>query len=507
MQLSFERLQALPPLAWCARISQSGDQAHVRCGTSVASEARGFFEGAWAGSFSAFDFHRSPTVFGSGGVVEDGRLMIVPPSHTLERVQLLRTEDALLVSNSLPCLLQVADDRLDPGYGHYARDFARIIDGLPYAITKLPTANERTVTLVYFYNLEIGADLTVRYRDKPSPPRFSDFASYAKTLTATATQLVANAGDQARPTVYYPLASVSTGYDSVATAAVARGAGCTRAVTFADSRDKRNKTSPGDSGVHVAEALGLEIEEFGREDYLQGRPAPECEFWASGLTGEDVVMTAFEAHLPRSLFFTGFPGTVWDRHASPGSELRRTDLSGASMSEFRLRIDFVHTPLPFVAARQHPELHRIAQSQELAPYSVGGRYDKPIARRLAEEAGVPRHLFGQRKEAASSLVHTYREAMSPGARDGVARFVESPQVSRADVVRHARHVLIHRLGWYLVRVLRRAGLLHRVPPLARRSYGTRMDTRLGALPNLWAIDTLRTRYATADSGPGHEVSS
>jgi hypothetical protein len=32
------------------------------------------------------------------------------------------------------------------------------------------------------------------------------------------------------------------------------------------------------------------------------------------------------------------------------------------------------------------------------PWSLGAGYDKPIARRLAEEAGVPRHLFGQAKK-------------------------------------------------------------------------------------------------------------
>jgi len=31
-------------------------------------------------------------------------------------------------------------------------------------------------------------------------------------------------------------------------------------------------------------------------------------------------------------------------------------------------------------------------------WSVGGGYDRPIARRIAEEAGIPRHLFGQIKK-------------------------------------------------------------------------------------------------------------
>ena len=33
----------------------------------------------------------------------------------------------------------------------------------------------------------------------------------------------------------------------------------------------------------------------------------------------------------------------------------------------------------------------------MRPWSVGGGYDRPIPRRIAEEAGVPRQHFGQRK--------------------------------------------------------------------------------------------------------------
>jgi hypothetical protein len=35
----------------------------------------------------------------------------------------------------------------------------------------------------------------------------------------------------------------------------------------------------------------------------------------------------------------------------------------------------------------------------MRPWSIGGTYDRPIARRLGEEAGVPRDAFGQTKFA------------------------------------------------------------------------------------------------------------
>ena len=37
----------------------------------------------------------------------------------------------------------------------------------------------------------------------------------------------------------------------------------------------------------------------------------------------------------------------------------------------------------------------------MQPYSVGGDYDRPIPRRIVEEAGVGRHKFGMRKNATN----------------------------------------------------------------------------------------------------------
>ena len=56
-------------------------------------------------------------------------------------------------------------------------------------------------------------------------------------------------------------------------------------------------------------------------------------------------------------------------------------------------------PIPFIGALRKPEIIAISRSAEMVSYSVGGIYDRPLARRLLEEAGVPRHLFGQRKRA------------------------------------------------------------------------------------------------------------
>ena len=44
----------------------------------------------------------------------------------------------------------------------------------------------------------------------------------------------------------------------------------------------------------------------------------------------------------------------------------------------------------------------VSQSAEMAPYTLGNDYDRPIPRRILESSGVPRELFGMRKKAVAS---------------------------------------------------------------------------------------------------------
>ena len=83
-------------------------------------------------------------------------------------------------------------------------------------------------------------------------------------------------------------------------------------------------------------------------------------------------------------------------------------LSGHALGEHRLRVGFVHLPLPYIGAFHGPALYRITHSREMDPWRLGtGYYDWPIPRRMAEEAGVPRANFGHRKLGTS--VGAWRE--------------------------------------------------------------------------------------------------
>jgi len=81
----------------------------------------------------------------------------------------------------------------------------------------------------------------------------------------------------------------------------------------------------------------------------------------------------------------------------------RGDRSGLSHSEYRLHVGYIHCPLPFLGARHLPEIDRITHSEEMKPWHTGGKYSRPIPRRMIEEAGVPREAFGQYKRGSSVL--------------------------------------------------------------------------------------------------------
>jgi len=74
------------------------------------------------------------------------------------------------------------------------------------------------------------------------------------------------------------------------------------------------------------------------------------------------------------------------------------------MIEMRLRTNFVHLPPAYFGAGRADRLLAISKSEEMAPWTLWNEYDRPIARRMIEEAGVPRELFGQTKKMVTSTV-------------------------------------------------------------------------------------------------------
>jgi hypothetical protein len=410
----------LPALSWLFRYGVDG--AVLTCGRGVEAWSDGFFEGAWAGDLSQHDFHRVPDVFGSGARRTDDGWMLVPPSHVLEPIYLLKASNGWwLASNSLAFLLSAADAHLHFRWPRTLIGFMQIMNGIAHSPYRASTS-QGDLSLLYHHNALLGSELQIR--PKPSSPSFASFQDYRKYLADIMAATAANAAHSARRNCYRLLTTVSSGYDSSACAAVARTAGCGEGLTFQQSRE--GETDDGSkTGAHIGlKMIALQHALFSETDNHDTTVA--SEFFATGMQGEDIIFATAREWLRERLLVTGFHGdTIWGLSGKLNPTLKKMDLAGTGLGEFRLRENFIHLPLPYVGALRHADVQAISISPEMRPFMIGGDYDRPIPRRIVEEAGVPRGLFGQSKEAISMLVFSNRHMLPQGVRRPVEALIQA----------------------------------------------------------------------------------
>ena len=500
MRLRFQCIEVFPRLAWCVRLIKSSEVVDVLHGPWVEVADDFFWEGAWAGDFLARRFETAQCV-GSGGTIRGSRLLLASPNHTLERLFGLRRGRTLWLSNSLDCMLACAGDNVEPGALLYSVRLASIAHGLRSCARTLPTRNGNRVRLYYHCSLAVDSGLNVNEAPKPPVREFTGFEDYRAFLLDQVAAIHANAAHPSRRVTYRPMATISSGYDSPAAAVLARSVGCTEALTFAAARTDALDDA-GDSGVAIAAKLGMQARVFGRLDYLRSTGCPEAEFLGWG--AQESVWAPF---LEARVLFTGFHGDkMWDRNCKEvGPYVVRGDPSGHNLGAFRLRVGWIHLPVPFLGCTSHSSIHRISTSPEMTPWSLGNDYDRPIPRRLVEEAGIAREAFGMRKRAAGvDLVSEgLRERMTTDAYEDYLRFYRRHWNGWMSLKRRLAQMLRdhydrnYRYNKRIAALLKtRLGLHVDLPMLIPR------DLRIGAFGDLdmlallpqWSIDKLVARY-------------
>lgn len=483
-----------PRLAW---LFELGERPRAHCGADVEVFRDGLVEGCWGGRFGDFDFAGRVDFFGSGVVARRGGAswLFCPPCHTCDALYALDHRGRRYVANSLVILFEHAGLTPDPRH-NYTRSLITLTNGLDQAETLV----WRTAD-VALHRL-LGDDFTF---DGDGPPRrerrreaasFPDYAAYHRHLLDTVAACLRNAADPVRRhRTYAPVTTCSGGYDSNAVAALAAEAGCRLAVTFGSARGGGD-----DSGRPVAESLGMPCVERGRPGRDTG--GAEAEFLATGTGGGESPFAAFEEELRGAVLLSGHYGDkIWERSVPPGTDLRRTAPSGCSLADFRLRVGFLHVPAPFVGARRHPDVHAISNSAEMRPFSVGGGYDRPVCRRILEEAGVPRALVGRSKRAVATWFSWGPGQLSPEARASFEAFLRG----QGDARRVRLGLLGFQAGSVAFRCLRKGiklvptlerplgGLRDRLDPLFRSSE----NSRYANLLFVWALGRMLELRAAA----------
>ncbi len=370
-----------------------------------------FFEGAWDGPFELCRFDQAWTMLGSGARVTGEGVMFVSPSHMYERLHCFRAGAELFVSNSLPFLLVLAGQQLDPHYRHYFLDFRDFFRaGIRVTRKQIRLLGPQVAELHDYCNLLVTPDLTVKRIEKPQPPPPRDYHDYVAFLERTLADTAANANDAARGQTYRMVTMISQGYDTTAISALAARAGCREAVTFRKSAG-RGCGYVDDSGTEIGTRLGLSVKEYERWDYDRLPQNRDDEFYIDPRCG-DPSFVLMEDQLVGALLLSGWDGFKWgplvrpfrrrgfpDERGLPLLQMPiRRILGGSALGEFRLKTGFIHFPLSYSGRIHAPVLQALSVSESMRPWSIGGAYDRPIARRIAEEAGVPRHLFGQIKK-------------------------------------------------------------------------------------------------------------
>jgi hypothetical protein len=261
---------------------------------------------------------------------------------------------------------------------------------------------------------------------------------------------------------------------------LAREAGCAKAVTFQSARSLRSRS---DSGTHIARALGLECAEF--ESRARRYPHEEA-FWAALGDSQDVNLALFDYPGSLCLLFTGFHGDkIWDRAKHDVSDIAvRGDTTGLGFTEFRLIEGVFHCPVPFWGITHAGEISDISRSAEMDRWHLADRpdYDRPICRRIVEEAGVPRHAFGQHKSATTVDQGRFRWPLSPECQDGFEAYL------RERGVRVPLRPLIEALN-----VIDREGL-ERLRHGLGLQVGLPVRTRASTMLFQWGNSILRAHY-------------
>jgi hypothetical protein len=512
LQFRYHEVPTLPRLAWCARVTAGTDVVPLFHGAWVETSAAGFVEGAWNGAFEAFDLAAATVICGTAGTAATDHVRFFASTDQHGVLFSVRQGSTLFVSNSPAFVLTACDDAPDPIYPFYPYDLLAIFrQGLYCPDGRIRLRSGGALHVHYTTALSVSRQGEVRFHAQApcAPP--DDYRAYEALLHDGVGAILANGRDAQRRHPFSPLVALSRGYDSTAAAVLARRVGAPDADTNVDSRQDDPAR---DSGAANARALGLACTEYDRWAYLAHDRLAEAEFGYAPLSST-VPLTAVEEQLAGRVLVTGESGDpVWDpRRARVFERMSRPWIRfahGLGMIEHRLRTGYVAFLPSCIGALHNGALHAIAVSPEMQPWSVGGNYDRPIPRRLCEEAGLARESFGTRKLASGHSHLNDASRFSPRSLELYRSFV---QQSHATVAAQAQRrwrarARLRQRAWDLLRPRQRYVRSNRL----RRSLPFLLNAPPIPIPWAfmftfqWTVATLRDRYrlpaqSTAPSQP------
>lgn len=409
----------LPKMAWY--LTADGHEVAALIGSKVATaDNEWLYEGGWAYATHPKEASNNGVYLGSGVVDHGGAsVTLIGPSHSAEALYVSVAGGTTRASNSLALLLA------GTGVGQMdANQLAQKLRTVAKGLIEYEREIYRDATaVVYRYvnaNVRIAGDGSISEHRQSNPVEFSTYDEYVDFLTT----VIKSVSDTSGATGY--TVPLSKGYDSVACAALAAKLGGGACLSVDTARDRTD-----DDGREIGALLGLDthlIERperntrttkvsyamFGGVEHHDVIADDEIEAltdYYSGFGLSDEVLRIPEELAAGKVLLTGFHGDrAWGSYRS-NPDIIRGDTSGTGLIERRLKAGMVHVPVPMLGVQAHPTLRQLTYSEEMRPWRVGGNYDRPIPRRMAEEMGVARGMFGVKKAAVATVAANRADIM------------------------------------------------------------------------------------------------
>ena len=500
MFFSFVEISSLPKLSWCAVITKRKQVVKVYHGSWVEVSNERFYEGAWDGDLQG-DFTSSFTFAGSGGVIKEESVLFSTPTHILHRLHSTRSGHKVYISNSWVFLLTFLQDRPDINYPFYRSDFTEHKRaGIAYTNKITRTHKGRKIRLHDCCNLSIDMSLKERRIEKERIKGFADFEAYTSYLQQTVSSVLANAKDKRRKKPFEPITMISKGYDSTLVSALASKAGCNRAVTFHTTKDKRKNEE--DDGSQIAKALGLEVKSYNNEAYKQMDVLAEAEFYASiGAPHSWSRLKVMEKDLEGSILLAGNANRFLE-HKKPNPPLLQSHhplvLVAGSINEFRLATGFLFFPPIYSGAINSHDIYRITHSRDLSNFWIPGDYNKPIARRFVEDAGIERSEFGQKKYGSAVVPHLVNR-LSQSSRESFEMFCKQHNLKESKM-NPISYIINRVMVAFIERILKRVApiwVIEFFQPGLIRFYHlpAKRKIKLKEYGFHWGFECIKNRYA------------
>ena len=374
------------------------DTVNVLHGNRVEFSDEWIFEGTWAGEFGKADFDRdAPVIFGSGVRLRNNTVTFVCSTNQLDRLFYVSRKKESFVSNSLACLLSVSNLCLNPNFP-YAKTLALYINNHRHHPRTIPTMEGDEIH-VLIYDRLVYSQGALEQQNPQVEENFTSFEDYEHFLSARISALHQNLQDEHRQFNMIPIATISKGYDSAASVAIAKPLGIQSALTISHIG---TFSQHNDSGQEIADHLGIPVKSVSR------KPSAYRDYdlvWAGLGQFFDLNMTLFDYPDDLNLLVVGTHGDiVWQKGLKrPSNDSRhfldRGDTSGCGLNEWRLHKGICFAGIPCLGASRLDSLARINDSPAMDPWRIGGGYDRPIPRRILEQRGVLRSSFGIKKMA------------------------------------------------------------------------------------------------------------